>query len=222
MQTVLEREPHAKVGRQAQGRDELRASDLLAALRRFGGHTAPLTRPNVTRGRSNASRRDESGRHDRRELAASGDPLIKGAADLRPASRVGPLLAFVHLSSERTLEPVHQDSSFAEKQESHPALLLVVEAVAQTGEKTLQEQRWDEDALLVILEGVNPNTRHNRCALTSVVPRLIDAPICGSVCATASVQSGHPHPDRAGAPNQDESSTLGLSACPGGAGCRVR
>jgi len=41
----------------------------------------------------------------------------------RPTSR---LLVVVHLSSERTLEPVRQDSSFAEKQESHPALLVVV------------------------------------------------------------------------------------------------
>ncbi len=37
------------------------------------------------------------------------------------------LLVVVHLSSERTVEPVRQDSSFAEKQESHPALLLVVQ-----------------------------------------------------------------------------------------------
>jgi len=36
------------------------------------------------------------------------------------------LLLLVHLSSDRTVEPVRQDSSFAEKQESHPALLLVV------------------------------------------------------------------------------------------------
>jgi hypothetical protein len=36
MQAVLEREPHAEVRRQAQRRDQLRASDLRAALRRFG------------------------------------------------------------------------------------------------------------------------------------------------------------------------------------------
>ena len=36
------------------------------------------------------------------------------------------LLLLVHLSSERTVEPVRQDSSFAEKQEPHPALLPVV------------------------------------------------------------------------------------------------
>ena len=42
------------------------------------------------------------------------------------APRPRRLLSFVHLSSERTLEPVHQDSSFAAKQESHAALLLVV------------------------------------------------------------------------------------------------
>src|SRR5215207_8430283 len=44
-------------------------------------------------------------------------------------AQVGPraaLLLVVHLSSERAVEPVRQDSSFSEKQESHPALLLVV------------------------------------------------------------------------------------------------
>jgi hypothetical protein len=40
-------------------------------------------------------------------------------------------LGFVHLSSERLVEPVRQGSSFAEKQASHPTRLLVVEAVAQ-------------------------------------------------------------------------------------------
>ena len=35
-QAVLEREPHAEVRRQTQRRDELRASDPLAALRRSG------------------------------------------------------------------------------------------------------------------------------------------------------------------------------------------
>jgi hypothetical protein len=35
VQTVLEREPHAEVRRQTQGRDELRAADL-SALRRSG------------------------------------------------------------------------------------------------------------------------------------------------------------------------------------------
>jgi hypothetical protein len=36
------------------------------------------------------------------------------------------LLRYVHLSSERTLEPVRQDGSFAEKQQSHGALLFLV------------------------------------------------------------------------------------------------
>jgi AAA ATPase domain len=36
------------------------------------------------------------------------------------------LLVFVHLSSERTLEPARRHSSFAEKQQSHPALLILV------------------------------------------------------------------------------------------------
>jgi hypothetical protein len=36
------------------------------------------------------------------------------------------LLRFVHPSSERLVEPVRQDNSFAEKQEPQPARLLVV------------------------------------------------------------------------------------------------
>jgi hypothetical protein len=35
-------------------------------------------------------------------------------------------LLLVHLSSQRTLVPVRQDGCFAEKQEPHPALLLIV------------------------------------------------------------------------------------------------
>ena len=42
----------------------------------------------------------------------------------RPAA--GRLLRFVQPSSARPVEPVRRDSSFAEKQESYPALLLVV------------------------------------------------------------------------------------------------
>ena len=42
---------------------------------------------------------------------------------LGPAPR---LLVVVHLNSERTLEPVRQDCSFAEKQQSHRALLFLV------------------------------------------------------------------------------------------------
>ena len=38
----------------------------------------------------------------------------------------GRRLRFVHLSSEQTLEPVHKDCSFAEKQQCQPARLLVV------------------------------------------------------------------------------------------------
>jgi hypothetical protein len=43
--------------------------------------------------------------------------------------RASRLLVVVHLSSERTPELVRQDSSLAEKQESHPRLLPVVVAV---------------------------------------------------------------------------------------------
>ena len=43
VQAVLEREPHAEVRRQTQGRDQLRASDL-SALRRSGRHDARYPR----------------------------------------------------------------------------------------------------------------------------------------------------------------------------------
>ena len=35
---------------------------------------------------------------------------------------------YVHLNSERTVEPVRQDGSLAEKQQSHRALLFLVQA----------------------------------------------------------------------------------------------
>jgi hypothetical protein len=59
-------------------------------------------------------------------------PLRRTAASARCGSAatrdrlIASLLAFVHLSSQRTLEPVRQDGCFAEKQEPHPALLLIV------------------------------------------------------------------------------------------------
>jgi hypothetical protein len=46
-----------------------------------------------------------------------------GASGRRQVQR---LLRFVQLSSERTLEPVRQDSSFAKKQESPAARLVLV------------------------------------------------------------------------------------------------
>jgi hypothetical protein len=42
VEPVLEREPHPEVRGQAQGRHQLRAPDLLAALRRCGRHAATL------------------------------------------------------------------------------------------------------------------------------------------------------------------------------------
>jgi hypothetical protein len=39
-------------------------------------------------------------------------------------SALSPLSLFVHLNSDRTLDPVCQDSSFPEKQESQTALVL--------------------------------------------------------------------------------------------------
>jgi hypothetical protein len=42
------------------------------------------------------------------------------------------LLVLVHCGSERTLEPVRQDGSFAEKRQSYRAHLFLVVAVAQS------------------------------------------------------------------------------------------
>jgi hypothetical protein len=50
----------------------------------------------------------------------------KGAAALRQLPAAAALLRVVQLSSERTHEPARQHSSFAEKQECHAELLLVV------------------------------------------------------------------------------------------------
>ena len=50
VQPVLEREPHAEVGGQAQRRDHLRAADLLDALRRLVCHAPTLSEPPGTAG----------------------------------------------------------------------------------------------------------------------------------------------------------------------------
>jgi hypothetical protein len=50
----------------------------------------------------------------------------KGALAPRQPPAATPLLRFVHLSSERAREVVRPDCSFANKQESPPALLVVV------------------------------------------------------------------------------------------------
>jgi hypothetical protein len=52
-------------------------------------------------------------------------PVVNSRVAIAP-DPTSPLLVVVQLSSERTLEPVRHDSSFAEKQESHTALLVVV------------------------------------------------------------------------------------------------
>jgi len=62
-----------------------------------------------------------------RGLRTGGDAHIRGKeqpAGSRASCR--PLLRFVHLNSERTAEHVRQDGSFAEKQQSHRALLFLV------------------------------------------------------------------------------------------------
>jgi hypothetical protein len=65
-------------------------------------------------------------RRREREREASRDArYLKGAAMLQPGVACRPLLVFVQPSSERTREPVREDCSFAEKQECHPARLLV-------------------------------------------------------------------------------------------------
>jgi hypothetical protein len=48
-------------------------------------------------------------------------------------SCAGPLLPLVQLSSQRTLEPVRKDRSFAEKQQPQPASLLVVRGGSKLG-----------------------------------------------------------------------------------------
>jgi hypothetical protein len=61
-----------------------------------------------------------------RELAASRHARLSKEQRIIGSRRGRPLLRFVHLSSERTVEPVRKDRSFAEKQQPQPAGLLVV------------------------------------------------------------------------------------------------
>jgi hypothetical protein len=51
---------------------------------------------------------------------------VEATAPVEAFPRERSLSPIVHLSSERMVQPVRQDSSFAEKQESHPALPLLV------------------------------------------------------------------------------------------------
>jgi hypothetical protein len=63
----------------------------------------------------------------RRELRTGQDAAsVEGAAKRLVRATCRPLLIFVQERSELTLDPVRRDNSFAEKQESHPARLLVV------------------------------------------------------------------------------------------------
>ena len=45
LEPMLEREPHAKIGRQTQGPDHLRGADLLGALGRLGCHAPTVSEP---------------------------------------------------------------------------------------------------------------------------------------------------------------------------------
>ena len=79
-----------------------------------------------------------------RELRAGGDARIRGKgqpAGSRASCRS--LLGFVHLSSERRAERVRQDSSFAEKQESRPALPPIVRSGRLAGGR--RDACWDVD-----------------------------------------------------------------------------
>jgi len=51
---------------------------------------------------------------------------LNATADAESLVAPAPLSRFVHLSNERTLERMRQDSSFAKKQKSHRAPMLVV------------------------------------------------------------------------------------------------
>jgi hypothetical protein len=53
-------------------------------------------------------------------------PIRAARGPLTPQTADPSLLVVVQPSSARTLDPVRRDNSFAEKQESHPARLLVV------------------------------------------------------------------------------------------------
>ena len=83
-------------------------------------------------GRGQASAGAQSAPNRAPATLASGSHAAVHLSHLPSPATGGPqLLLVVHLSSERTHEPARQDSSFAEKQECHPARLLVVQVGSQ-------------------------------------------------------------------------------------------
>src|SRR5687767_4901459 len=70
------------------------------------------------------------------------------------------------------------------KAAAKPALPRSMEAVAQIVEKRLLAQRWDGDDGLPVIAWRCPREARFWADSSTVVPRLIDAPLCGPVCAT--------------------------------------
>ena len=74
--------------------------------------------------------------------------------------------ALVHLNSERTLEPVRQDSSFAEKQQPRPARLVVVpsrRATPELGDARLRARRRSAPRVRELTVGAPELHGHQQC-----------------------------------------------------------
>jgi hypothetical protein len=87
---------------------------------------------------------------------------LDAAAQLGAVRLLAALPLIVQLSSERTLESVRQDSAFAEKQDSHPALLVVVPSERERSNRRHAPARVDA-RVFVADDGREP------CSCCSVV-----------------------------------------------------
>jgi len=92
--------------------------EALAAL----GHPHPRRSGDVLRLQTDARSSSQAAR----QLPVVETPAYQGSSGHSPCVACRPLLVFVRLSSERVRQAVRQDCSFVKKQESPPALLVVV------------------------------------------------------------------------------------------------
>ena len=106
-----------RIGHRATGRRPPNDGDFPLAPRRL------LPGPRGPGRRAIASNSEQRSRSIRNEYRV----CLEGALVPRTLQTLLVLLPFVQPSSARPVEPVRRDNSFAEKQESYPALLLVVQ-----------------------------------------------------------------------------------------------
>jgi hypothetical protein len=95
--------------------------------------------------------------HAARALEARCCVCLNVIARSRSFGALAALFLIVHPSSDRTLDPVRRDNSFAEKQESHAARLLVVrsDGLSRTvGDPRIHSDSRSEDLASILTVGV--------------------------------------------------------------------